>query len=79
MTLMIDNLPGPISEALQKRAAQEGRSVQEIAVEVLTSGLRVENESKQGPKRDLSRYRGTWVEYPEFDKAIASFEITDEK
>jgi hypothetical protein len=55
MTLQIDNLPRPMFNALEKRARDEGRTLQEIVVETLVRGLAVDNPMK----RDLSGVAGT--------------------
>jgi hypothetical protein len=73
MTLVFDNLPAAVSEALEKKARDEGRTVEQVALEALTRGL--ENDL---PKRDLSDVRGTWVEDPEFNRAMEDFERIDE-
>jgi hypothetical protein len=69
MTLILEHLPEAVTQALEKRAKEEGRAVQDVAVEALRRGL------ETGPaKRDLSDIVGSWVDDPEFDKAMKDFE-----
>ena len=77
MTLHLDLLPSDVTEALQRKAAQEGKSVPEAALDALTTGLGL--PTKTARKRDLSRYRGTWIEDPAVDEALQQFEQVDEE
>lgn len=72
MMIELDNLPKGVSEALTRRAKEQGRSVQEVALEALALGL--EGSVVQ---RDLSDIAGTWVEDPAFDEAVAEFDRVD--
>ena len=78
MTLTIEHLPVAVNDALESKARAEGKSVTEVAVDVLSRALGVEPKAPVKRKRDLSRFRGTWVEDPEFDKAMELFETIDE-
>jgi plasmid stability protein len=72
MTLTLKNVPEQLIDALQKRAAQEGRSLEHIALEAMARGLHVVEGCR---KRDLSKFVGSWVEDPEFDEAMKDFEL----
>ena len=71
MTISIDQVPTEVSEALSRRAAEEGKSVPEVAMEVLTKGLGIVAPVTR--KRDLSRFSGTWIEDPAVDAALQTF------
>ena len=77
MTLHLDHLPSNVSDALQRKAAQEGKSLSQAAMEALAMGLGLPSTSPR--KRDLSRYRGTWIEDPAVDEALQQFERVDEE
>jgi plasmid stability protein len=76
MTLHIEHVPDHVTQALEVRAAKEGKSVTEVAIEALAEGLQKAESLEK--KRDLSRYRGKWIEDPEVEKALAEFERVDE-
>jgi hypothetical protein len=76
MTLSIDQVPNEVSEALTRRAAEVGKSVPEVALEVLAEGLGIGEPVAR--KRDLSRFSGTWIEDPAVDTALRTFEEIDE-
>lgn len=62
MTLIVDHLPESISQALEARARNEGKSVPQLVVEILTKELG-SDEKRAGPqKRDLSDIIGTMSE-----------------
>lgn len=63
------------SRALNEKARAEGKSATEIAAAVLEAGLQPSTPRKK--VRDLSDIAGTWVEDPEFDKAIAEQDRID--
>ncbi len=68
MQYTLRNIPKNVDAALRRRAKEQGKSLNQVAIEALThaSGL------AGGPtkRRDLSWLAGTWVEDPEFDKII---------
>lgn len=61
MTLTIDNLPLPMLDALRRKACEEGRTLEEVAMEALARGLGV-GGAPGGKKRDLSGVAGTMTE-----------------
>jgi len=84
MTIVLNNLPANVDQALQQKAATEGRSVQEVAAEAVARGLGVTREgdtSAQTKTVDspnwLDKYIGSWVEDPEFNEALKDFERID--
>ena len=56
MTLVLDNLPQQVDAALRARARAEGKSVDQVAVEALQSGLGL---GGGGKRRDLSDIAGS--------------------
>lgn len=77
MTLTLEHLPDALLAALTSKAASEGRSVQEVAQDALAKGLAIGATNGNTIKRDLSDVVGTWVEDPEFDAAMKTFERID--
>jgi len=77
MQYTIRRVPESVDRALRKKAKEEGRSLNDVALEALRQAV---NTSDQ-PRRytDLDEFIGTWVEDPEFDKAIAEQDQIDEE
>lgn len=70
MQYTLRSIPEDVDFALRAKAASQGKSLNEIAIEVLRQGLSL--SSPLTKKRDLSEFVGSWTEPdPEFDKAIA--------
>lgn len=61
-------VPRAIDEALRRRAAQDGTSLNETAIEALRRGLGVTAETPR--YHDLDDFIGTWIEDPAFDAAL---------
>jgi hypothetical protein len=76
MTLNLEQIPQQVSDALERKAAQEGKSVPEVALEAMAKGLGVASPAAR--KRDLSRYAGKWIEDPAVDEALRQFEQVEE-
>ena len=82
---MLNNLPANVDQALHRKAATEGRSVQEVAAEAVARGLGVAENNGAPPAQAkavdssdwLSKYVGSWVEDPEFDEALKDFDRID--
>jgi hypothetical protein len=62
-------VPRAVDSRLRKRARVERRSLNSVALEALARGAGLDPEA--GPRRDLRDVAGTWVEDPEFEKALA--------
>lgn len=76
MQYTIRNVPSPVDIALRQSARQQGKSLNEVAVEALTRGAGVtENRIRQ---RDVGDIVGTWRNDPEFDRALAAQDTIDE-
>ncbi|MCL2639260.1 MAG: hypothetical protein FWD53_00290 [Phycisphaerales bacterium] len=72
MTIVLDNLPANVTEILAKRAKLEGKTLQDVTAEAVVRDVTTK-------KRDLSRYRGKWIEDPAVDAALKSFDEIDEE
>ena len=76
MQYTIRNVPELVDAALRQSARQQGKSLNEAAVEALTRGAGLtEIRSKQ---RDLRDIAGTWRKDSEFDRALAAQDTIDE-
>lgn len=69
-------VPPDIDRALRRRARQEAKSLNAVAIEALARGLELEAQPVQ--HTDLDDLIGTWQEDPAFDRAVADFERVDE-
>jgi hypothetical protein len=74
MKLTLDNLPQYLVETLARKAREEGRRVEEIAIDAMQRGL-----ATNSPKRDVSDIVNTWVPDPVFDDAMKDFEQAPEE
>ena len=68
-------VPPAVDRALRRRARQEAKSLNTVAVEALARGL--ELDAKPVQHTDLDGLIGTWQEDPAFDQAVAEFERID--
>ena len=76
MQYTIRNVPTTLDAELRRRALEEGKSLNEVAIEALARGAGISGERSR--KRDLSDIVGTWQHDPEFDEAIAAQDTVDE-
>lgn len=72
----IRTVPPAIDRALRRRAKQEAKSLNAVAVEALARGL--ELDAAPVEHADLDSLIGSWQEDKAFDRAIADFERVDE-
>ncbi|MBA3833106.1 MAG: hypothetical protein H0X34_14670 [Chthoniobacterales bacterium] len=70
-------VPAAVDRALRRRAKEEAKSLNTVALEALARGLEI--EAKPHEHSDLDPLIGSWREDPAFDRAIASFEQIDEE
>jgi hypothetical protein len=70
-------IPPALDEALRRKSRQDGKSINQTAIEVLRSGLALAGDSIQ--HRDLDFMAGSWVEDPAFEEAIGSQDRVDAK
>jgi len=68
-------VPPVVDRALRRRARQEAKSLNTVAVEALARGL--ELDAKPVQHTDLDGLIGSWQEDPAFDRAVAEFERID--
>jgi hypothetical protein len=68
MQYTLRKVPREVDKALRQKAKQEGKSLNQVAVEALARGANV--DAVRPKFRSLDFAIGTWVEDPEFDKAI---------
>jgi len=68
-------VPSVVDRALRRRARQESKSLNTVAVEALARGL--ELDAKPVQHTDLDGLIGSWQEDPAFDRAVAEFERID--
>ena len=77
MQYTIRNVPDTLDEALRRAAREQGKSLNEVAIEALARGAGVIGE--RGRQRDLGDIAGTWRKDPAFDDALAAQDTIDEE
>ena len=75
MQYTIRNIPKALDQALRKKAKTERRSLNEMIIEAIRQMLQLSNEPIK--HHDLDFLIGSWVEDPEFDKAIEAQDQID--
>jgi len=70
-------VPASIDRALRRRAKQEAKSLNSVAVEALARGL--ELDAKLVEHTELDALVGSWQEDKAFERAVADFERVDEE
>lgn len=70
MQYIIRNVPDSLDQALRRTASEQGRSLNEVAIEAMARGAGVTGE--RNPQRDLADIAGTWRNDPAFDSALAA-------
>lgn len=68
MQYTLRNIPSTLDEALRERAREEGKSLNEVAIETLLAGLGLSGEPIR--RRDLRDIAGSWVSDPEVEEAL---------
>jgi hypothetical protein len=68
MQYTLRNIPPALDEALRRKAREEGRSLNEVAIESLLRALGLAGEPVR--HRDLSDIAGTWVRDDATDDAL---------
>jgi len=77
MQYTIRNVPEIIDKALRRRAREQGKSLNEMAIEALARGAGL-GESR-GRQRDLHDIAGTWRRDRAFESALAAQDAVDEE
>jgi len=75
MQYTVRNVPKNLDEELRRRARDEGKSLNEVALEAMMRG--VGQTAEEMRFRDLSDLAGTWKDDPEFEAAIADQDTID--
>jgi plasmid stability protein len=76
MQYTVRNIPDYLDAALRRAARQQGKSLNETALQALVRGAGLSGPMRR--KRDLADLRGSWREDPAFDKALAAQDTIDE-
>ena len=76
MQYTIRNIPKTLDAMLRDRAKKEGKSLNEMVIQSLARAMGFSKEPLRN--RDLRHLSGTWVEDPEFDRAIEDQDRIDE-
>ncbi len=76
MQYTIRNVPSPLDAALRRSAREQGKSLNDVAIEALARGAGL---GERWPQRDLSDIAGTWRKDPAFDNAVAAQDTIDEE
>lgn len=76
MQYTIRNIPKTLDAMLRERARKDGRSLNETVIQTLARAMGFSKEPVR--HRDLSSLAGSWIEDPEFDRAIADQDRIDE-
>ena len=72
----IRNVPDYLDAALRVSAREQGKSLNEVAIEALARGFGLGD--KRVRQRDLSDIAGSWEKDPAFHRAIAAQDTVDE-
>ena len=71
----IRSIPESLDRILRLRAEREHKSLNAVVLEALE--MAVQNEAEPKTHHDLDHLIGAWVEDPEFDAVMKSFERID--
>jgi hypothetical protein len=69
MQYTLRNVPPPLDDALRKRAREQQKSLNEVALDVLLDGVGLSGRPVK--RRDLGDIVGTWIDDPDVDQALA--------
>jgi hypothetical protein len=76
MQYTIRKVPDYLDAALRGSAREQGKSLNEVAIEALARGAGLSESRRR--RRDLHDIAGTWREDPAFDSALAEQDMIDE-
>jgi plasmid stability protein len=77
MQYTLRNIPEFLDHALRQRATEENKSLNQVAIEALAEAVGLGARTVR--YRDLADLAGTWVEDPEFDRAIEDQDRIDDE
>jgi plasmid stability protein len=69
MQYTIRNVPDNLDAALRGSAREQGKSLNDVAIEALARGAGLSESRRR--RRDLRDVAGTWIEDPAFASALA--------
>jgi plasmid stability protein len=75
MQYTIRNVPRHVDAALRRKAREQGKSLNDVAIEALVQGAGVGEQ--RCPQRDLSDIARTWQKDPAFEDALAAQDTID--
>ena len=75
MQYTLRKVPPFLDAALRRRAREQGKSLNEVAIEALARGAGLSGE--RGRQRDLRDIAGTWQNDRAFDRALAAQDTID--
>lgn len=68
-------VPPRVDAELRRRAAEERKSLNEVALQALERGLGLSDEPVR--HHDMDDLAGTWIDDPEFDRALEEMDQVD--
>ena len=77
MQYTIRKVPGRLDAALRQRAREQGKSLNEVAIEALARGAGISGQRVR--QRDLRDVAGTWRKDRAFERALAAQDSIDEE
>ena len=77
MQYTIRKVPNSLDAALRRRAREQGKSLNEVAIEALARGAGITEERCR--QRDLHDIAGTWHSDREFDRALEAQDTVDKE
>ena len=75
MQYTIRKIPEPVDAALRRVARQQGKSLNDVAIEALARGAGLSDERSR--QRDLSDIARTWRKDSAFESALAAQDAID--
>ena len=77
MQYTLRNVPEFLDHALRERAREENKSLNQVAIEALAEAVGLGERTIR--YRDLADLAGTWVDDPDFDRAIEDQDKVDDE
>ena len=71
----IRRVPPRLDRELRRRAREEQRSLNEVALRAMERGLGIAEEERR--QHDLDDLAATWVDDPAFDRAVEAMDQVD--
>jgi hypothetical protein len=73
--LTVRKVPRRVAERLKTMARRDGKSMNELTLELLQRGLGLEDEPAEN--HDLDEFIGSWKDDPAFDEVVESMRKVD--